>query len=340
MHGIGRIKHSIPRAGLICVGLVLAVLVRWGSVHGGDFHASSSLACSDCHVMHYSEQHSLQGVLPPEVPLGPGGPFPRLLRQAASQLCLSCHDGRTNTPDVLGAHHSAHVRAAGALNRVGDTGPYAEGHGHTLGSTGAAPGGTWTGNQAGDGLQCKHCHEIHGNPYYRNLTPNPGTATEKFVTYLTGPTYSGTAAVQQLASTPLTAHYAVDNIRYRQTKVGITDFGLTEWCAGCHPDYQWSPPSPPKSHHSTGVTMAQGVTDGAVDPAFWFSPLQSRAPVVSASGAVPGTAGTSDNQMFCGSCHKAHGSANARSLIFDNSGTAALEDGTTMNDTCQQCHNM
>ncbi len=324
-------------AGLVATAASLALLQ--GAL-AGDFHQYGSLVCSDCHVMHYSESHSVTGGAPSTtVPLGSGGPFPKLLRQDESQLCLACHDGRTDAPDVLGANSAGtFARAAGALSKVGDTGTYAEGNGHSLGSTAAPPGGTWTGNQAG-GLQCKHCHDVHGNAYYRNLTPNPGTATGKFVTYLIGATYSGTAAVQQIAVAPLATHYSVGNILYRQTKMGTTDFGMSQWCSGCHGDY-YVTSSTTGGHHTTdNLTMAQAVTNGIVDPVNWFSALASRVPVVSSSGIVPGTSGTSDNQVSCGTCHKAHGSEHPYGLVYDDATTAALEDGTSQTQTCQQCHN-
>ena len=327
--------------GLFAAVAVPLVFLQQGTA--GDFHLYGSLVCSDCHVMHYSEAHSMAGGPPSTVvPLGGGGPFPKLLRQDESQLCLACHDGRTDAPDVLGANSTGtYVRVAGALNRVGDAGTYAEGNGHSLGSTAAPPGGTWNGNQAG-GLQCRHCHDVHGNGYYRNLTPNPGTATGRFVTYLTGTAYSGTAAVQQIATTPMATHYGVGNILYRQTKVGSTDFGISQWCSGCHGDFlpAAGSGSPSADHSTDGVTMAQAVVNGNVDANHWFSALASRVPVVSVSGVVPGTSGTSDNQVFCGSCHKAHGSTNPKGLIYDDETTAAPEDGTSVMQTCQQCHFM
>ena len=349
-------RASLSGLGGILGGLLflLAPLVVQQATLAGDFHLYGSLVCSDCHVMHYSETHTMTGT-PPTTPLGAGGPFPRLLRQAESQLCLACHDGRTDAPDVLAAHVGGYVRAAGALNRAGDAGEYAEGTGHSLGSTSAPPGGTWNGNRTG-GLQCKHCHDIHGNAYYRNLTPTPGTATGKIVTYLTGTTYSGTAAIQQVAKAPLATHYAVGNIRYRQTQVGSTDFGLSEWCGGCHGNYHGAggtanmggstsgdtnTGSPWLRHPTRDVTMSRGVTNRHIDGTHWFSttqPLASRVPVVSPSGIVPGTSGTSDNQVFCGSCHKAHGSNRRAGLIYDDETTATPEDGTSLMQTCQQCH--
>lgn len=327
--------------------LALASAPRPGSA--GDFHASGSLVCSECHVIHYSESHLISGALPPDPLLAPGGPFPSLLKNTVNGLCLACHDGRTDAPDVLGANTNPYDRAAGQLNVQGGG---VENTGHSIGSVAAPPGGTWTGN-ATSGLRCVHCHDKHGNGYYRNLTPSPGVATDRFVTYLTGSTYSGTAAVQQLASSPMAIHYAVGNIRYRQTQVGTTDYGLSEWCSGCHgsyhgiggsPDMGGSPSgdantgSPWLRHPTRDVTMSQGVGNQHIDPGHWFGALQSRVPVVSPSGVVPGTSGGSDNQPFCGSCHKAHGSTNRYGLIYDDESTSTSEDGVSLMQTCQQCH--
>jgi hypothetical protein len=312
----------------------------------GDFHYASSLMCSDCHVMHYSDTHLMSGAPGADPLLAPGGPFRSLLKTNASALCLSCHDGRADAPDVRGPHANAYVRAAGQLNVAGD-GP-AESTGHTMGSTVTPPGGTWTN----PGLTCQHCHATHGNAYYRNLVPNPGTVTGKPVTYVTGATYSGTAAIQQTAASPLAIHYDVGNVRYRQTAAGSTDMGLSEWCSGCHGDYhgvggaatvggstvgdtgtaRWL------RHPTRDVTMAQGVRNQHVNGTRWFSALGSRVPVVSPSGTIPGTSVSSDNTVFCGSCHKAHGSTNRKGLIFDDDATPAGEDGISLMQTCQQCH--
>jgi len=333
----------VPRLAVV----VACALLFASRLDAGDFHTVSSLVCSDCHVMHYSESHLLGGEAGPDPLLAPGGPFPYLLKAAQAQLCLACHDGRVDVPDVRGANTGGYVRAAGQINVLGD-GPQVEGTGHTVGSTAAPPGGAWTN----PGLSCPHCHATHGNPYYRNLLPNPGTATGKFVTYLTGSLYTGTAAIQQLAAAPMVAHYAAGNILYRQAAVGSTDFGLSEWCSGCHGSYHGAGGSsniggspsgdggatPWLRHPTRDVTMAQAVSNRHVDGSHWFSTLASRVPAVSPSGTVPGTAGTSDSQVFCGSCHRAHGSPNPKGLIFDDDATPTPEDGTLLRQTCQQCH--
>ena len=84
--------------------------------------------------------------------------------------------------------------------------------------------------------------------------------------------------------------------------------------------------------------MAQARYNQHVDASRWFSALASRVPVVSPSGVIPGTGLGSDNEVFCGSCHKAHGSPHRYGLIWDNPDTAEPEDGSAQMETCQQCH--
>ncbi len=321
--------------------------------YAGDFHRFSTLVCSDCHVMHGSKSHQYDGSSTPDTSIGGLAPYSMLLKNNENELCLSCHDGKANNPDVRGGNTNSYIRAAGAINVLGDSGTYAENKGHTLGITTPPPGGMWSGNSAG-GLKCSHCHDVHGNKFYRNLTKSPGNATGKKVTYSKGSGYSGTKAIQQISSSPLSTHYAASNIFYRQTTVGTTDDGLSEWCSGCHDNIhgqggnvnmggsasgdtasagdEWL------RHPTRDVTMSEGSNNKHIDSTHWFSSLSSRVPVVSPSGVIPGTSTGSDNEVFCGSCHKAHGSDQKFGLLYDNDSTSAREDGSSMLQTCQQCH--
>lgn len=288
----------------------------------GDYHVGPSLICSDCHVMHFSETHTYGGVTgQQEFPTLTTGPNPYLLRrpQDSSQICLACHDERTDAPDVLGVNSTGiFLRGAGQLNSSKDP-PEIQGSGHTIGSMAPAPGaGTqWNGNGS-MGLLCSHCHATHGNSYYRNLVTNPGNSTGIMITYVTGNTYDGVSAVQQLTKSPITEQYKVENIRYLQTANG-----LSVWCGGCH-DYTTS------FHHPYDQSIPIS------DPGFrWDTDHASRLRVVSVTQTIPGA----DNKVFCLTCHKAHGSAHSKGELWDDMTTTALEDGTSMNDTCVQCHN-
>ncbi len=304
------------RIAILAVGLALFAGV---AAQGGDYHRGSTLLCSDCHTMHYSQTHTYGGAPGQGVPALAGGPNAYLLRQPRgnSQICLACHDGRADSPDVRGANSAGtFIRAAGQLNVLGEG--VTEANGHTIGSTSPPPtaGTAWTGNSS-TGLLCSHCHATHGNASYRNLVTAPGNATGVVVTYMTGTTYDNTSIVQQSANTPLATHYSVGSIKYRKTANG-----LSVWCGGCH-DY-----SPSPHHPYDTVIPNSGITMG------WFQVLSSRVPVVSLSQTIPGA----DNTVFCLSCHKAHGSTNQYGWLWDNGATTALEDGLTMDDTCNQCH--
>lgn len=315
----------------------------------GDSHQYINLMCSDCHIMHYSKQHDYNGTFDTDPTISSGGPFPSLLKATPGDLCLSCHDGKTDAPDVYGADASVYLRSAGALNKVGDSGLYAEINGHSLGSTSIAPGGTWNSSA---GLSCLDCHDVHGNSYYRNLKPDRGGANSVNVTYATSTSWITGVMIVQSASAPMSAHYDVSNIRY-----GI-DAGktLSDWCSGCHTSVHGAPGSanmggsgsgdtPDFSgnewlrHPAAGITMGIARANGHVDTNHWLQisgagALRSRVPVVTAAGIIP----ADDNQPFCGSCHKAHGSTYKAGLLLDNDQTPAKEDGTKPLDTCQQCH--
>jgi len=316
---------------------LLIVLACDSRVSGGDYHVGNGLHCSDCHIIHASRRGiAYGGGLP-----NPTG-YPSLLRAAtASELCLTCHDGGSGTgdsaPDVSGAasYETGSVkRAAGAFQAaVGSS----TANGHDLGVSGQiAPGGAWSN---GTGTSCASCHAPHGNTYYRNLVLIPGNA----------PGNRPVTAITQAALTPTATQYSVGNLRYTSS----TD-GLAAWCQGCHTNFHGQPgaanmggatggDAPGSSsywfrHPTMGMTMAQGVTNKHIDGTYWFSTALSRVPVVSLSGVIPGSAAGSDNEVFCGSCHKAHGSAHGDGLIWDDPGTAALEDGTLARQTCQACH--
>lgn len=290
----------------------------------GDYHRPGDMVCSDCHVMHYRAEGT--------------GPYPSLLKQTVTDLCLSCHDGQTGggniAPDVLGLAGAGQptYRAAGAFQEsVGQSTP----NGHDLLAPGTPPGGTTTLT-----LTCLSCHDPHGNGNYRNLVSNPGGQSGRAVT-----------AVTQDTLTPTASQYAVGNVHY--TAAG--DGGLSAWCAGCHGDFHGAGGAPtlggstlgdtnqaavsPWLRHPTfGLTMSQAYSNQHIDSRRWFSALASRAPVVSPSRIIPGSPAGSDNEVFCGSCHKTHGSTHRYGLLWDDADTATPEDGTAQMDTCQQCH--
>lgn len=326
-------RHLGAVASAIGLATVCAAPAPAGWHHAGP----GRLHCSDCHVIHASERGIGFGgsVLHP-----PG--FPRLLRALSpSEVCLQCHDGSSGTqdsaPDVMGAagYETATAKRAGGAFQASVGAPTASGHDLGVADQ-QAPGGSYA---TGSGLTCVSCHDPHGNQSYRNLRLRPGNVGDD----------RPVSAVTEAVLNPTSAQYSVGNLRY----TNVVD-GLGAWCQSCHLNYHGAPGEPAMGgaaggdaagsssywfrHPTQGVTLSQGVTNGHIDGAYWFSALLSRVPVVSPSGVIPGTASASDNEVFCGSCHKAHGSTHRAGLVWDDPETAALEDGTLARQTCQACH--
>jgi hypothetical protein len=328
--------------------LVIAVLVACLplAVIAGDYHTGTTLNCSDCHVMHFSQAHSYTD----STGAGSAGtdwtslgstPQAGLLRNDVNSLCLTCHNGQSTAPDVLGANTLTYVRQAGALNQDGDG---ASANGHTLDQVATAPGGTWT--TGAGGLQCAQCHEPHGvGSNYRNLRTNPGGATGVSVTYTTGTTNVTTTDVWQTSGPDSTIqkHYATSNIRFNEPTT--TASAYANFCKGCHTNFHGTQGGSELGgtggtdwiRHPTADANIGEVGDATHSAYATFSGHTNNVQVMSASGTWPAT----DNTPSCMSCHKAHGNQNAFGLIhMSGSGTITEEgdNGTTVKALCKQCH--
>jgi len=324
---------------------VFALLIGVPLAMAGDFHSGSTLICSDCHVMHYSQTHGYSedgsGIY---APLGNDGPYHYLLRNDVNDLCLTCHNNASFAPDVLGANSNGYVRQAGGLNRDG-TAPYYHGDGHTLDATDAAPGGTWANP---DGMTCTDCHHQHGRNAlgngYRNLRDRPGTAPgTSIITYAIG-TNDLTKDAFERFLTPLSSHYGADNIDFNEPDA--TKSAYATFCKGCHTEFHGTKGGP-EVGGATGVEWLRhpnadadiGANTGGHSSLTQFNSHVNKVQVMSATGVWdPAPAGVTPS---CMSCHKAHGNQHAFGLMFmKGTGTVTEQgdDGFAVKNLCRQCH--
>jgi hypothetical protein len=301
--------------------------------HG--FH--ERLACGTCHLR-------MAGVEGPA----------RLVGRDETPLCLECHQGRDNVPDVMHGGRARRAgdagRPAGGLNRVGDdptlAGGYGEGTGHTLGSSAPPPGFDrgWRGP-----LTCKSCHAVHANGRYRHLGPDPYLRTPAYVEFarsvydlsalpvarrapdaLPGDVLSGVdVLVPDLAYAADPANAPVFAAAPEGTHLGSA---MDRFCASCHPLFHGEentaiPGGRDFVRHPTGGVPIAGAARDGLDRA-------AQPPRVSWRDARTAEVG-------CLTCHRAHGSRHAYGLVWwdrDASGNGEDGAGGTPESLCLTCH--
>jgi hypothetical protein len=359
----GRTWFSI--IGLVAgMTLVLALLLVTGGTTG-EWHAGTTNVCTDCHTMHFSMQHSWTGGTVSTTAGADGnwlsatGPNKFLLKAPANQLCLSCHDGQTFAPDVLGLNANASPtqgRQAGALNDIANVAaPYESFKGHTLGSAATPPGfnptaaGVPAASQynAVDGLECISCHLQHGSTtVYRNLGPRNGNFQP---TYVLGTSNDTTKDVWINISSPYTPNtgnagtfnplYDSANVSFNRTDPAVPAGSTTQtsnrmdtFCSACHGDFHGGP-------GDTNIGASAAALDG-------FIRHPTSKTVIGASGTqgygghsalsryVGATAkvkvyasdrvGYTDATPGCPTCHKGHGNQNPFGLIFLSRNAASV----------------
>lgn len=336
------------------LGAALVLTLSAATVMAGDYHRQTKLVCSDCHTMHYSVSHNFTDGGAPTGALS-GGPNPKLIKASTpNELCKTCHDGQTYAPDTVGANTGTHVREAGGLTT--GVAPYEDWKGHTLGYTGAIPGGTTlTGSSATAGLQCVTCHSTHGggttgvtytdladpvtaaaNGQWRNLTSKPnGSTTPVRLAYVKGATNDPNAEIHELDGTlgQISTHYSVDNVVFNMPDT--TKSAYADWCKSCHTAFHGNKST---ANMYNGTDWVRHPTADAL-----ISTTSTSRWIVSGPNQPKVLVGAAANTFTpsCFTCHKSHGNQNAFGLIY-MSGTGTVteqgDDGTGIRDMCRKCH--
>jgi hypothetical protein len=347
----------------------------WASAAvAGEYHSGGTLLCADCHTMHASMSHGFSGAgavsgTPAKGGdwLSSAGPQAFLLKAKANDLCLSCHDGQSVAPDVVGTNFNTagltQGRSAGALNEATLGAPYETFKGHTLGSTATPPGfnpaqvgapATWYDPSAG--LECTSCHAQHGPATsYRNLGPYAMGAAANFrPSYVISNTNDTTKDVWvNLASytagsgnaATFNPYYDSANTSFNRNDATVgttkTSNKLDTFCAACHGDFHGG-----AGDTNVGATAAvldgfvrhptSQVTIGAAGAqGYGGHSALSRYTASAAKVKVYASdrTGFTDATPGCVSCHKAHGNQNPFGLIFlSRSETSINEQGSTVTD--------
>ncbi|PJA27263.1 MAG: hypothetical protein CO189_07645 [candidate division Zixibacteria bacterium CG_4_9_14_3_um_filter_46_8] len=320
------------------LGILFINLAMSAAALGGEYHSQTDIICSDCHTTHYSER----GALPEHA--DPGGPFSTLLLVAsADRLCLSCHDGTDPTaPDVL----APVTMYNGSGSEFSGAGYFSAPEGtvsaiaHDLGVDTPVPFSVPPRSMI---ISCISCHDPHSTSNYRNMILNPDSAGAPINIALDTDVFENFRPQVPPNRSATIAAYRSDNIGYRS--------GMANWCADCHdalfPNAPGNPPAHFQRHPSdagqdgsgyhvnvghwmNGSGDGFGITTG--DNLEGVPRLRFQAPTATNYGSAVTPA--SNNQIFCNSCHFAHGGPYDSGLLwpFKIAGEADLYSG------CQQCH--
>jgi len=272
-----------------------------------------------------------------------------LAKERSSELCLTCHDGQTGTPDVIGEDdvNGLTERSAGFFASI--NAPNTNGHdlqadrvGHSDLCSTCHSGGSFGTAKIG----CIDCHDPHGkdvddsNYSYRNLRSEKDPDDVPLFRAFVKPDATELEIYEQ------------KNIGYTAPDTKTSDWReVTNICFGCHHTFS----AYGYTRDSNGACIRHPSTDSErgiweainrhgqplTDPIHWANGTgigfaMGRVPfIVSKATDYVGatTIATNNsritNEVFCLTCHKAHGSRHKNSLRWPENS----------NPACQQCHN-
>jgi len=316
------------------------------------YHNGDDLVCSDCHIMHASMQHNYGYNDAYTYPLEINPAANHLLKANNSlMLCLNCHQDKAGVPDVMGPDvNGGYLRAGGQFGDVGTIND----NGHNIGPE---PGEDlclrchFGGNFPTAQVECVDCHAVHGTGYYRNLQWPSWPGGEPPIIAFVNPSVSGLQKFQQ------------SNVKYGGPGDGPnqpTWREPTNICIDCHHifvdgsangndytnpdlDYHWN--RHPSTNTEEGayrpISGLPGNPVYSADSVNWFEGQGSefsigRLPflVKEAHDYAAASVVSYDNEVFCLSCHSAHGSQFSFGLRWNS----AESDIPLRQAGCRQCH--
>jgi len=327
----------------LLASLVGAVLMAGGAALAGDYHIGADLHCTDCHIMHAGKDGTYYGTGGPSDPTG----YANLLKASSTNaLCNSCHDGTdTTAPDIVAsgtagspndtlgiAYASVYKNSAGYFQSDYSTVQSGKAHDLYAGAALTAVQGTW--QSAAAGMNCGDCHDPHGTANYRNLLLNPDAGDVDTINVR-----SGTEVYLREAITiPATA--AATATHYDTSAVGFDDVNnAVSWCLDCHTNITSNNKHPQNaaisgtgegSHWTSGTTGTPGFGTALGDGTSGIPRVRF---AQSGTSYALTTTAADTNQVFCLSCHKAHGSKYDSTVIWPY-----YEGGVDQTSACDQCH--
>ncbi len=326
------------KTNLLYIAVTLFSMVN--IVSAGEFHSLNAeiMTCADCHTMHYMDG----GVLPTKSEAG--GPWDQLLLvSTTTKLCLMCHDGSdVKAPDVLhpvnmydnsGDEHSG----AGSFYNS----EWENTNGHDLeNSVSDVPFSTLTNIT----MNCASCHDPHGTDNYRNLLTKPIDARVGTTVVILD------TDIFENINPPFPPDQSGAISAYRESNTGYKA-NMSLWCMNCHDDLKNNMPGAGRIHHLTDVPL--NGTGYNTDPAHWAAGSGSgfgdatgdliegvprlRFQSADAYDYSSSKSAGQDNQVYCGTCHLAHGGGYRYGLAWPYADTGGSVD---KDSGCQQCHNL
>ncbi len=302
--------------------------------HGG--YAPTTDACASCHRAHTAVA-------------------PNLLKAQVPDLCFTCHgsaapgantnvaDGRWEGPgggDLLGGGFFTYKgQATTSSHSIDGTPQYAWGSGTTWWSQwdcagchnpisglvwpgapqfGVGPNPNYPGQNVAMDLTCTSCHDVHGNPNYRllqqRLHPDQPQQTDANGYVLITSTEPGGNDPDGPGYTPV---YTSPNY----------DLGLGDWCRGCHYTYA-----------QTVSVKEFDAWDGAGPVTRYRHPMDMN--IVISGGLTTTLPLERNQQLFCLTCHYAHGTATQMTGFAAN--VPPTNDSALLRidnrGVCEECH--